>query len=312
MKKIENLDAMIGLLKTMAKASCLRILALLCHEDLTISNLSFILCQSQSYVWRHLHSLCEAGLITCYQKGKKNYFKFCHSCWSKDIVMTVLAALQKHEVILAHDLERLLDVKKIVQKNEKEDFLRNAAQWENFRLSYSADHVVESVLLKIIGDKPFETMLSVGINASSVLKWFSGLYRRSVEITLESDVFQLSVGEETFDLVFLNWALHFLKSPEMFLHEAARVLRPQGRLLIVDFVAHEVDFLYSDYAHMQRGFLGLQVEQWLKNAGLVLEQKLCLTSMQNKNNEGHMVAVWLARDPRMLIDDIKDKKVDFA
>ncbi|GAA5097314.1 hypothetical protein GCM10023260_06950 [Bartonella acomydis] len=88
-------------------------------------------------------------------------------------------------------------------------FLRNAAQREAFRLSYIADHVVESALLKIIGDKPFETMLSIGINTASVLKLFSGLYRCSVEVMLESDVLQLSVGEETFDLVLCSLRFSF-------------------------------------------------------------------------------------------------------
>ncbi|WP_019218900.1 ArsR/SmtB family transcription factor [Bartonella florencae] len=312
MKKVENLDAMVRFLKTMTKTNHLRILALLYHEDLTTSDLSFILGQSQSHVLQYLHLLCEACLITSYQKGAENYFKFCHNCWRKDIMMAVIGALPEHEVILAHDLERLLDVKKQCKRMRREFFLRNAVQWEAFRLSSIADHVVDSALLKIIGDNPFETMLSIGINTASVLELFSGLYRRSIEITLESDVLQLSVGEETFDLILLHWALHFLKNPERVLHEVARVLRPQGRLLIVDFIAHDVDSLHVCYADMQRGFLGLQMELWLKNAGLVLEQKRCFTSMQNENNEGFMVAVWLARDPRVLVDDIKDKKVDFA
>ncbi|WP_208440479.1 ArsR/SmtB family transcription factor [Bartonella raoultii] len=312
MKKRVSLDAIIGLLKTMAETNRLRILALLCHEDLIISDLHFILGQSQSHVLRHLHLLCEAGLITCYQKGNESYLKLCHSCWGRDIVMAVIAALPKHEVFLARDLEGLLAIKKQCKKMRREFFLRNTAQWEAFRSSYIADHVVESALLEIIGDKPFETLLSIGTRAGSVLKLLSGLYRQAVEVVLESNVLQLSVGDKTFDLVLLHWALHLLENPERVLHEVARVLRPHGRLLIVDFIAQEVASSHVCHSHMSHGLSNAHIEQWLKNAGLVLEKTLCLAPMQNKNNEGLMPTVWLARDPRLLVDDIKDKKIDFA
>ncbi|GAA5097309.1 hypothetical protein GCM10023260_06940 [Bartonella acomydis] len=98
----------------------------------------------------------------------------------------------------------------------------------------------------------------------------------------------------------------------MALHEVVRVLRPQGRLLIVDFVTPDVDTARVCHTYVHFGFLGSQMEKWIKNVGLILEQKLYLTPIKNENNERQMVAVWLARDPRILIDDINDKEVDFA
>ncbi|WP_208435909.1 ArsR/SmtB family transcription factor [Bartonella phoceensis] len=312
MKKLVSLDATIELLKTIAEENRLRILALLCREDLRISDFTFILGQSQSCVSRHLRLLYEAWLITCYQKGGETYFKFCHSCCCKDIIIAVVSALPKHDVILAYDLACLMDVKKQHQKMRRESFLQNTAQWDALRLSYIADHVVENALLEIIGDKPFETMLSVSIDKSSILKLFSDFYRYAVEVILDSNILHLSVGDTTFDLILFHWALHFLEDPEMALYEVARILRPHGCLLIVDFVAHEVDSLHSNHTHMHLGFSDSQIEQWVKNAGLVLEQTICLAPMQKKNNEDLVVTIWFARDPRLLIDDIKDKKVDFA
>ncbi|WP_273719855.1 MULTISPECIES: methyltransferase domain-containing protein [unclassified Bartonella] len=312
MNKTVSLDAMIELLKTMAEVSRLRILALLCQEDLTISDLTFILAQPQSHVLRHLHLLRKAWLVTCYQKGGENYFKFCYNCLSKDIVMAVISALPKHDVMLVRDLERLVEVRKQRQRVGKEHFLRKKAEWKALRLSYIADQVVESALLEIIGDEPFETMLTLGMETDAVSKLFSDLYRHSVEVELESNVLHLSVGEKIFDVVFLHWVLHFLDNPEMALHEVARVLRPHGRLLIVDFVGQKVASSHVCHAHIYRGFSDAQIEQWLENAGLILEQTLCLAPMQNENNKGFMPTIWLARDPRLLIDDIKDKKVDFA
>ncbi|GAA4662673.1 methyltransferase domain-containing protein [Bartonella pachyuromydis] len=311
MKKRVSLDAMIRLLKTMADVNHLRILALLCHEDLTISDLTFILGQSQSRILQHLRLLREALFIRSCQKRGENYFTFCHNCLGKDIVMAVITALPKHDMMLARDLERLMEVKKQRSKVAQERFLRQKAEWEALRLSYIADQVVENALLEIIGDKPFEAMLTIGVEIGSVLKLFSDLYRHGVEVILESNILHLSIGDETFDLVLLHWAFHFLDNPKIALHEAARVLRPHGRLLIIDFVEQKVASSHVCHTHISCGFSDAQIEQWIENTGLILEQTVCLASMKNNNKE-LIPIIWLARDPRLLVDDIKDKKIDFA
>ncbi|WP_142416539.1 ArsR/SmtB family transcription factor [Bartonella massiliensis] len=312
MKKSTSLDAVTVLLKTAAEVSHLRVLTLLQHEDLTISDFIFILDQSQARISRYLSLLYEARLIERYQKGDCLYFKLCHDFWGKDIIMSVLSALPKHDALLAHDLERLKDIKKQRQKMRKKHFLQNASRWEDLRSSYRADHGMENALLKIVGDKPFQTMLSIGMGGDSVLKLFSDLYTHAVEVVLDRDVLHLPVGETTFDLVILYWALHFLENPEKAFHEISDVLRPHGRLLIVDLAYHKALSSLSDQAPMRFGFSALQIEQWLKNAGLILEQTVHLTPIQNTKREEDMVTLWLARDPRLLVDDIKDKQINFA
>ncbi|KEC54624.1 class I SAM-dependent methyltransferase [Bartonella koehlerae] len=74
---------------------------------------------------------------------------------------------------------------------------------------------------------------------------FSGFYTHEVEIILDSDVLHLFIGNTTFDLVILHRVLYFLESPEEVFHEIAGALRLHGRLLIVDFVRHEVEYLHS-------------------------------------------------------------------
>ncbi|PIT70677.1 ArsR/SmtB family transcription factor [Bartonella tribocorum] len=312
MKKSASLDAMIVLLKAVAEVSHLRVLRLLHYEDLTIPDFTFILDQSQACISRYLCLLYEAQLIERYQKGGCLYFKLCHDFWGKDIVRGILSVLPKHDVLLAHDLERLKDIKKQRQKTKKQHFLQNTSQWDVLRSSYMADHGVENALLKIVSDKPFQTMLNIGIGGDSVLKLFSNLYTHAIEIVLDRDVVHLPVGKTTFDLVVLHWVLHFLENPEMVFHKISGVLRPHGRLLIVDFCDHKVESSHSDQAHMGFGFPALQIEQWLKNAGLVLEQTMCLTPIQNKNSKECVATLWLARDSRLLVDDIKDKQVNFA
>ncbi|MBB4076976.1 ArsR family transcriptional regulator [Bartonella fuyuanensis] len=312
MKKSASLDGMIVLLKTVAVVSHLRVLMLLKHEDLTVPDFIFILDQSQKRISQHIRLLSEARLIERYQKGNRLYFKLCHDFWGKDIVMGVLSALSKHDVMLEHDLERLKDVKKQRQKTRQQHFLQNTLQWDVLRLSYMADPAVGNALLEIVGNKPFETLLNIGMGGDSVLKLFSNLYTHADEVVLDSNVFHFSVGDTIFDLIILHWVLHFLESPEIFLHEISGRLRPHGRLLIVDFGYHKIESLHSDQAHVHFGFSILQIEQWLKNAGLILEKTVCLTPPQNKSSKEGMVTLWLARDPRLLVDDLKDKQVEFA
>ncbi|EJF81062.1 ArsR/SmtB family transcription factor [Bartonella doshiae] len=312
MEKKASLNAVIVQLKAMAETSCLRILALLYHGDFTVSDFAFILDQSQSCVSRHLHLLCEAQLIERCQEEKQVYFKLSRGHLDNGIVMAVISALPEHDLVLAHDLERLLEVKKQYRKKEEKYFSKNIAQWDALRLSSIADHIVESALCQIIGDKPFETMLDIGIGTGSSLKLFSDLYRHAVEITLDSNVLHLSVGDTIFDLVIFHWVLNFLENPQKALNDIVAVLRPQGRLLIVDFVCHEIKSSYFHHYHMHFGFSDLQIEQWLTNSGLILEQTVCLFPMQNENNKGLKVKIWLARDPRLLVDDIKNKVVEFV
>lgn len=83
MKKIESLDAIIVLLKAMAEANRLRVLRLLYHEDLTVSDFIFILGQSQLRISRHLRLLYEAQLVESYQKGEQFILSFVMVVWLK-------------------------------------------------------------------------------------------------------------------------------------------------------------------------------------------------------------------------------------
>jgi SAM-dependent methyltransferase len=88
--------------------------------------------------------------------------------------------------------------------------------------------------------------------------------------------------------------LHFLEDPARALAEAARILEPGGRLLIVDFAPHDLDELRTAHAHRRLGIAAEHMTQWLNRAGLTLTQHDVLPPPWRKEGHGLTVSLWLA------------------
>jgi ArsR family transcriptional regulator len=82
------------------------------------------------------------------------------------------------------------------------------------------------------------------------------------------DLNQLPVTDAAFDAVVIHQVLHYLDDPGHALAEAARVLRPGGTMVVVDFAAHTLEDLRRDHAHRRLGFSDDEVAGWLAAAGL--------------------------------------------
>src|SRR5262249_46343805 len=84
----------------------------------------------------------------------------------------------------------------------------------------------------------------------------------------QGDIYDLALPPDSFDVVIVHQVLHYLDDGARAIREAARVLRPQGRLLVIDFAPHELEFLREEHAHRRLGFAQETVAQWLEQAGL--------------------------------------------
>ncbi|TIT51279.1 MAG: winged helix-turn-helix transcriptional regulator, partial [Mesorhizobium sp.] len=145
-----SLDTMVDTLKAAAESSRLRILALLSRGDLTVSDLTEILGQSQPRVSRHLKLLLEAGLIGRYQEGSWAFFRLSDADSARDFVMGLVSGIRGADPQVERDLERLTSVKRKRQDRATEYFSQNAASWDHIRSLHVPDRAVEAAMLKLV------------------------------------------------------------------------------------------------------------------------------------------------------------------
>jgi len=321
------LDSMVDILKAAAESSRLRILVLLSRGDLTVSDLTEILGQSQPRVSRHLKLLLEAELIGRYQEGSWAFFRLSDADWARAFVLRLVGDIRPADPQVERDFERLAAVKHRRQDRAAEYFSSNAASWDQIRSLHAPDKAVEAALLKLVGKRPFQAMLDLGTGTGRLLEIFAPLYRRGIGIDMsremlavaranldragvanaqvrQGDIFSPPVERDAFDLVTIHQVLHYLDDPGRAIAEAARLLRPSGRLVIVDFAPHALEFLRDQHAHQRLGFSDRQIADWFAEAGLDLEESQEFEP--RGSGAGLTVKLWLGRDRRMLIADPPD------
>jgi ArsR family transcriptional regulator len=105
----------------------------------------------------------------------------------------------------------------------------------------------------------------------------------------QGDMYALPLADASADVVILHQVLHYAQAPAHAIAEAARLLGPAGRLLIVDFAPHEREEFRESDAHARLGFADPAMSAWLEGAGLTAE-----TSQHLAGGE-LTVSLWLAR-----------------
>ncbi|CAD7023752.1 ArsR family transcriptional regulator [Pseudorhizobium endolithicum] len=320
-----SLDTLVDVLKTAGEPTRFRLLALVGAGDLTVTDLTEILGQSQPRISRHLKLLAEEDLIERYQEGAWAYFRLKQDGPAASLVRTLLESVSGDDPILVRDRERLATVKRVRAERAQAYFSRNASEWDELRRLHVSDTAVEKALLRLIGRAPVDSLLDLGTGTGWILQLLSGVYRRALGIDAsrdmlsvaranldkagivkasvrQGDIFNLPLDGQDFDLVTIHQVLHFLDEPERAIAEAARVLRPGGRLLIVDLAPHDLEYLRDEHAHVRLGFSHQTMADWLAKVGLDVEEVIDLTS--DKHGGPSLTAtVWLARDRRLLVAD---------
>src|ERR1700757_3506682 len=313
--------ALTAVLKAAGEPTRLRILALLGEAELTVSDLTESLRQSQPRLSRHLRLLTEAGLVDRFREGSWAFFRLGERGGTAELARTLIGRLKTDDVIVLRDRERLTAVRASRAATAQNYFRRHAAEWDRIRRLHVADDAVESAIRAALADKPIRSLLDLGTGTGRMLELFANDIQRGLGLDLSldmlalarnrldraglkhcsvrhGDIYDLALPRDSFDVVIIHQVLHFLDDSGRAIREAARVLRPGGRILVIDFAPHDLEFLREDHAHLRLGFAPETVTQWLEAAGLdVLRQGTFLPRTEDKT----AVSLWLARDPRIVL-----------
>ncbi|KPH09040.1 ArsR family transcriptional regulator [Rhizobium leguminosarum] len=318
-----GLDALVDVMKAAGEPTRLRLLALLDGGDLTVTDLTEILGQSQPRISRHLKLLGEAELIERYQEGAWAYFRLKQEGKAALLVRALLKHVSENDPTVLRDGERLSQVKRQRAERAQAYFSRNAAEWDELRRLHAADEEVDAAVIRLLGSQPIDSLLDLGTGTGRILELLSGLYRRAIGVDASrdmlsvaranldksritkatvrhADILNLPFEGQDFDLVTIHQVLHFFDQPEIAIAEAARMLRPGGRLVVIDLAPHTLEYLRDEHAHVRLGFSHQAISDWLHRAGLDVEQVVDLHPGQ-QSGQGLTVTVWLARDPRRLM-----------
>lgn len=322
-KPASNFDALLGGLKAAAEDTRLRLLALLDQAELTVSDLTDILGQSQPRISRHLRLLAEAGVIERFREASWAFYRRTSEGAGAALADAILALANPSDPVFERDRERLAQVRAARQSAAQNYFRKHAARWDELRKLHVPDVAVEAAVREAFAGKRIEALLDLGTGTGRILELFGAEISRGVGIDLntemlqfaranldraglkncsvrQGDLYNLPFPRDSFDAIVLHQVLHYLDDGARALREAARVLRPGGRIVVVDFAPHQLEFLRDEHAHQRLGFAPETVEQWLAEAGLEFDRHRTLAP-ERGNDQALTVSIWAARDPRIVL-----------
>ena len=278
-------------LRAIAEPTRLRVLSLLSRGELAVSELTRILGQSQPRVSRHLKLMWEAGLLDRIQEGSWVFFRMAETGQGATVTRAIKDMIPVGDAQIQRDLERLDDIKRRRAESADDYFSQIASSWDAIRSLYVPEVEIEDALIEAVGNRQLETLVDLGTGTGRILQLFGDRIQRGIGIdsnqemltiarsgleqtqlshcqARKEDLYQLSLANQVADVVTIHHVLHFLDDPKAALSEAARILRPGGQALIVDFAPHDLEFLREGSNHRRLGFSDKLITAWGRAAGM--------------------------------------------
>ena len=284
-------EHVVGALRAAGEPTRLRALALLTEGELAVGELAQALGQSQPRVSRHLRLLTEAGLVERAPEGAWVFYRLPRAeTTERHFAEAALGMLDPADPLLVRDAERLDEIRAARDAAAAAYFERNAADWERVRALHLPEADIDSAVLAAAGQGPFELMVDVGVGQGRMIQLFADRVRRAegfdtsrqmlaiARASLDDlkakagvrfgDAYAPPIEQGAADLVTIHQVLHFLADPGRAVAQAARLLKPGGRLVIVDFAQHDLEFLRAEHAHRRLGFADSEILDWCEAAGV--------------------------------------------
>ena len=277
----------------LADPTRLRILMLLRAMELSVGEIAQVLGQSQPRVSRHVKILIDASLA---ERRKEGSWVFL-SLGPKARLEPLFQLLDRWEDLdgardsTKADGARLAAVRADRAAAAERYFDQHAKDWDALRSLHVAESEVEAAIGRALADVDIGRLVDIGTGTGRMIELFGREAERALGIDrspemlrlarvklsqagLESaelrqgDIYALALPSACAETVIIHQVLHYAQNPAAAVAEAARLLTPGGRLLIVDFAPHEREELRVSDAHARLGFADEAVLNYLEEAGL--------------------------------------------
>lgn len=289
-------------LKSLAEESRLRLVALLLEGgERPVNELARILGQSQPRVSHHLKVLSDAAIVERYAEGAFVFYRI--SQGAAGLFAVHLLNEYGKDILSLLDRRALED--QMAQQNEIASgyFDQHAQEWDSLRAGQIDEAMINNQILSLIPKQTkINNALDIGTGTGAMLMLLAPFIVEGEGIDLskpmldlararigrmghhhclvrQGDMHRMTYLENSFDLVVMNMVLHFSDQPERALKEAARVLRPNGIMILADFAPHQREELRSHQSHRRLGFPQDEL------IAMVETCKLSLFSAQTIENE---------------------------
>jgi ArsR family transcriptional regulator len=270
-------------LRLAADPSRLRLLLLLEHEELSVAELQEILAQGQSRISTHLAQLKQAGLVDDRRTGKNAFYRLTAPA-------ELMELLRKAAGEVAETVEDRHALGLTLRK--RQDQMRR--YFDELAGKFGRQYVpgrswkgVAEALLKLMppmviadlgaGEGTISQLMAqrakkvIAIdNSEKMVEFGAELARKhgigNMEYRL-GDLEEVPIRSGTVDLAFLSQALHHARHPQRAVEEARRILKPGGRIAVLDLNRHHFEEAREMYADVWLGFTELELERYLKGVG---------------------------------------------
>ena len=279
-------------LRACAEPTRLRLLALAARGAFCVMEFTEILGQSQPRLSRHLKLLCDAGLLERVREGTNVWFGLPpDAAPGVSPVLDLLARLPEDDPVLSADRRGAARVLAERARIASDTFRRQGADWDEMRALGLPAADVEDALLSLLPESGLGRLLDIGTGTGRMLELLAPRVRSGLGIDAsramlalararlakpglghlgvrQADMYRLPLSSG-YDLVVLQMVLHYAEDPAAVVAEAARVLAPGGRLIVVDLAGHDRSDVQDRLAHRWPGFTDDAMRALQRGPGLL-------------------------------------------
>jgi len=275
-------------LQVLSEPTRVRLLWAVSEQELGVGELVKVLQLPQSTVSRHLKLLLESDWVTRRREGTSSLFRIQSAEVDEDAwaLWEVVKGRVEADGVYAEDRHRMLAVI-AARADSRTFFAGHAGEWDSLRRQLFGEEFLTPALLSLL--PPDQVVADLGCGTGGAVAALAPAVRRVIGVDREPAMLQvakqrtlgldnvslrqgdlsgLPIEEDELDAAMCMLVLHHVPNVPAVLEEVSRTLRPGGRVVILDMVAHERDRYRRDMGHVHLGFQRVVLDGWLQEAGL--------------------------------------------